>query len=82
MQLLEEARAVDIDADDFEISNAVQKVLLIVYHVQDQLMIDEVTGEDPPAAGGGSGGSIAVGCGSISQEQHQALLFQLHSACP
>ena len=54
MQLLEEARDVDIDADDFEISNAVKKVPLIVYHVQDQLMIDEVTGDDPPAAGGGS----------------------------
>jgi len=78
-KFLEEECQVDVNADGFEIPNAVKKVRLVVYRVQEQLMIDEVAGEDPPAAGGGgvAGGNVAGGNGSVSQEQHQALLIQL-----
>ena len=63
--------------NDFGIPNAVQKVWAVVYNVQDQLLIDELTGSNPPAAGGDDSGGIAVGCGSISHESYKALLIQL-----
>ena len=63
--------------NDFGIPNAVQKVWAIVYNVQDQLLIDELTGSYPPPASGDDCGGIAVGCGSISHESYKAILIQL-----
>ena len=63
--------------NDLGVPNVVQKVWAVVYNVQDQLLIDELTGSDPPPAGGHDCGGIAVGCGSISHASYKALLIQL-----
>ena len=63
--------------NDFGIPNAVQKVWTVVYNVQDQLLIDNLTGSNPPAAGDDDSGCIAVGCGSIYHESYKAILIQL-----
>ena len=75
MQFLEEA--CDVEWPRSPKYSPEEKVRAIVYNVQDQLLINELTGSDPPAAGGDDGSGITVGCGSISHESYKALLIQL-----
>ena len=66
--------------NDLGVPNIAQKRTYgwaVVYNVQDQLLINELTGSDPPAAGGDDGSGITVGCGSISHESYKALLIEL-----
>jgi len=57
--------------NDFGIPNAGPGGM--VYNVQDQLLIGELTRSDHSAAGGDNGSGIALGCDSISHESYKAL---------
>ena len=60
--------------NDFGIPNAGPGGM--VYNVQDQLLIGELTRSDPSAGGGDNGSGIALGCDSISHESYKALLIR------
>lgn len=73
------SRNVDVDAEDFVLPSPVKKVPLVVYRVEDQLCIDEVSDEVQQVIeqNGAAAGNTAHG-NFVTREQYNALLVQLH----